>query len=96
MTKILLAAAFALVTGLLCDGGFAMPLSNPTARVQDTALFCGPDGCGPIWGGPRYSVSNWGEWGHVYRPACPIDYYYACRRGPLGYGACACWPYRHW
>jgi hypothetical protein len=62
--------------------------------VQKTAIFCGPLGCGPIWRGPRRW--EWGPWGHIYRPACPIDYYYACRRGPLDYGQCACWPYRTW
>jgi hypothetical protein len=62
--------------------------------VQDAAIFCGPFGCGPIWPGPRRRW-DWG-WRHVYRPACPIGYYYACRRGPLGYGQCACWPYRQW
>lgn len=42
----------------------------------------------------------WGHWGYRHRPACPLDYYFACRRGPLGYRQCACWPYwtqqRHW
>lgn len=32
-------------------------------------------------------------WGYWHRPACPFDYYFACRRGPLGYRQCACWPY---
>ena len=32
-------------------------------------------------------------WGYRHRPACPLDYYFACRRGPLGYRKCACWPY---
>jgi hypothetical protein len=35
----------------------------------------------------------WGFWGDHHRPACPLNYYFACRRGPLGYRQCACWPY---
>jgi hypothetical protein len=64
-----------------------------TGLLQRTTIFCGPFGCGPIWPGPRRHEWNAGAWGPVYRPACPFDYYYACRRGPLGYKQCACWPY---
>lgn len=71
-------------------------LSETSAPVQDAAIFCGPLGCGPVWPGPHSRKKDWGPWGHVYRPACPTNYYYACRRGPLGYGQCACWPYRRW
>jgi hypothetical protein len=63
------------------------------APAQKTGVFCGPYGCGPIWPGPRRWESGWGPWGYAYRPACPFDYYYACKRDPLGYGQCACWPY---
>jgi hypothetical protein len=63
--------------------------------VQRTAVYCGLYGCGPIWPGPRRWEPR-GPWGYAYRPACPLDYYYACRRGPLGDRQCACWPYRKW
>jgi hypothetical protein len=69
------------------------PAADSAALVQKTGIYCGLLGCGPTWPGPRRSEPWWGPWDHVYRPACPIDYYYACRRGPLGYRQCACWPY---
>lgn len=75
----------------------AMPAapSLPAASViQKTQVFCGPYGCGHIHYGPRHRRWRWDRWGYHYRPACPIGYYYACRSGPLGYGQCACWPYR--
>lgn len=65
---------------------------RPAGLLQKAAIYCGPYGCGPIWRSPRRWESGWGPWSYAYRPACPIDYYYACRRGPLGYGQCACWP----
>jgi hypothetical protein len=65
-----------------------------TSLVHKTKVFCGPYGCGHIYYGPRRYRWRWGRWGYNYRPACPTGYYYACRRGPLGYGQCACWPYR--
>lgn len=101
------AAAAALSIATSPDNAAAMSVISPSAPAveaaglaQKTAVFCGPLGCGPVWPGPRrwewrLQPSGW-QWGHVYRPACPIDYYYACRRGPLGYGQCACWPYRKW
>jgi hypothetical protein len=98
------AAAVALAlssAAVLPHSALALTIAQPPARAIETAglvektdIFCGPLGCGPVWPGPRRS--EWGPWGHVYRPACPINYYYACRRGPLGYGQCACWPYRTW
>jgi hypothetical protein len=95
---ILAAAAMVLV---LSSSALTMVPSSARASetadlVQKTAVYCGPLGCGPIWPGPRRWQREWGPWDHAYRPACPIDYYYACRRGPLGYGQCACWPYRTW
>lgn len=105
MNKSVVAAimAMALSTAAPSSSALAMillaPLTTATANaglVQNAAIFCGPYGCGPIWPGPRHDQRHWGPWGHIYRPACPIGYYYACRRGPLGYGQCACWPYRAW
>jgi len=102
---ILLAAAIgaALSAAAVASGASAMsvtpsfsPAVERAAPVQKTAVYCGLWGCGPIWPGPRPRDQRWGPWGHIYRPACPLDYYYACRRGPLGYGQCACWPYRRW
>jgi hypothetical protein len=76
---------------------FAGTANAPASLVQKAGIYCGPLGCGPVWPGPRrWKWAQRGPWDHVYRPACPIDYYYACRRGPLGYGQCACWPYRTW
>jgi hypothetical protein len=61
-----------------------------TGSIQK-ATVCGPKGCKHYW--PRHYV------GAVppppqFRPACPLDYYYACKEGPSGLGQCACWPYR--
>lgn len=93
----------ALSIGAVPRSAAAMNIGPPAANaveaaglLQKTTIYCGPLGCGPIWPGPRRFKWRWRRWGHVYRPACPIDYYYACRRGPLGYGQCACWPYRKW
>lgn len=99
MNKAILAAAAVLSAALLPASGLATTVATPlagatTGLVQDAAIFCGPYGCGPVWQGPRYREWGWGP--YVYRPACPIDYYYGCRRGPLGYGQCACWPYKKW
>jgi hypothetical protein len=69
------------------------PAVGSPGPVQKTAVYCGPLGCGPVWPGPRGWEPSWGPWGYAYRPACPLDYYYACRRGPLGHKQCACWPY---
>lgn len=69
------------------------PAIESATPVQETAVYCGPLACGPVWRGPRHWVPAWGPWGPTYRPACPIDYYYACRSGPLDYRQCACWPY---
>jgi hypothetical protein len=62
-----------------------------TGSVQKTAVVCGAKGCKRYW--PRHYV------GAVlpppeFPPACPLDYYYECKQSPLGYGQCACWPYR--
>lgn len=70
------------------------PGTASAGLVQKTDVFCGPYGCGHIHYGPRHRRWRWGRWGYNYRPACPTGYYYACRPGPLGYGQCACWPYR--
>lgn len=101
--SIVAAPAMAVALWAAAPSASAMTLSAPLTTaaasaglVQDADIFCGPYGCGPIWPGPRRQAWDWGPWGHVYRPACPIGYYYACRRGPLGYGQCACWPYRTW
>lgn len=95
--------ALALSTGAPPSSASAMTIPAPlkiaaagAGLVQNAAIFCGPFGCGPIWPGPRRRQRERERWGHAYRPACPIGYYYACRRGPLGYGQCACWPYRTW
>jgi hypothetical protein len=95
------AMALALSSASLPRSALALTVTPPHAietadLVQKAAIFCGPLGCGPIWRGPRHWKSGWGPWGYAYRPACPLDYYYACRRGPLGYGQCACWPYHTW
>ncbi len=72
----------------------AAPSPAPARLVQKAQVFCGPYGCGRIHYGPRHRGWRWDRWGYHYRPACPTGYYYACRSGPLGYGQCACWPYR--
>jgi hypothetical protein len=86
-----------LLASLPAMNATAMPAVSPPAPaslVQKTQIFCGPYGCGRIYYGPRHRRWRWGRWGYNYRPACPTGYYYACRPGPLGYGQCACWPYR--
>jgi hypothetical protein len=94
--------ATALAASLSCAAGSCAAAMSVTpfsravegaTPAQKTAVYCGPLGCGPIWPGPRHWAPAWGPWGPTYRPACPLDYYYACRRGPLGYRQCACWPY---
>jgi hypothetical protein len=70
------------------------PAPAPSTLVHKSGVFCGPYGCGHIHYGPRHRHWRWGPSGYNYRPACPTGYYYACRTGPLGYGQCACWPYR--
>ena len=82
---------------LPATSGAAMPAAPSPATaslVQKIQVFCGQYGCGHIHYGPRRHGWRWGRWGYNYRPACPTGYYYACRRGPLGYAQCACWPYR--
>lgn len=102
MTKSMLAGFLALSAALLPRGAAAAVIAPAPAAlatpglVQAAQVFCGPYGCGPIWPGPRDDRWSWAPSGHVYRPACPTDYYYACRRGPLGYRQCACWPYWKW
>lgn len=89
----------ALPSGNVSAAGVAAPpdeAASLAGALRTVGVFCGPFGCGPIWPGPRRGGWHGDRWGHVYRPACPIGYYYACRRGPLGYGQCACWPYRRW
>jgi hypothetical protein len=100
-------AAVALATTLVAlfpsgnasAAGVAAPADEAVSMVglvRTAGAFCGPFGCGPVWPGPSGGEWDGGRWGHAYRPACPIGYYYACRRGPLGYGQCACWSYRRW
>ena len=96
------AAALALFTAVLSDHAAAMTVSArsvlalPTAKtgtVQMTPVACGPQGC-----------KHWRRWHYsgpaaepYFPPVCPDGYHYACQRGPLGYGQCACWPYpRPW
>jgi hypothetical protein len=89
-------AAALFATGGASAMSVTYPLSSPVEAAipaQKATIYCGPLGCGPIWPGPRHWAPAWGPWGPSYRPACPLDYYYACRRGPLGYRQCACWPY---
>lgn len=100
---ILAAAAIGAALATAAPAGTALaltaapPLTSEIAGpVQSTAVYCGALGCGPVWPGPRRWEPGWGPWGYAYRPACPIDYYYACRRGPSGYRQCGCWPYRKW
>src|ERR1700728_3904850 len=92
-----MAIVVALSTAALSNSATAMSAAAPFqkaietgAAVQKTGVFCGLYGCGPILPGPRRWESGWGPWGYAYRPACPFDYYYACKRGPLGDGQCAC------
>jgi hypothetical protein len=100
--------AVAALAAALSAVASASSASANAAIVRQAAVYCGPFGCGPVWSGPRRWEGHWGPWNHissdqvswnqvswdhVYRPACPLDYHYACRRGPLGYGQCACWPY---
>jgi len=61
-----------------------------TGSVHKTAVVCGPKGCKRYW--PRHYVGAVPP--PIFPPACPLDYYYACKQGPSGYGQCACWPYR--
>ena len=60
-----------------------------TGSIHKTVV-CGPKGCKRYWPRP-YLVEVPPP---VFPPACPIDYYYECKQGPLGYGHCGCWPYR--
>jgi len=105
MRKTVLAAIAALTLAPMAPAAAMPPMTAPSplvssAPVHAVAIFCGPLGCGPIRPGPRPWHRDWGPGsrfaGHVYRPACPLDYYYGCRRGPLGYDECGCWPYRTW
>jgi hypothetical protein len=78
-------------------GGPAGLAAGSGDLLHRAAVVCGHWGCvrrGPAW---RYRRWQWDRpWGYAQRPACPFGYYFACRRGPLGYGACACWPYRRY
>lgn len=88
------ACALAMTVAAPLGGAPSAANSNP---LQKAAVVCGPLGCGHIWRGRRHGERGWGRpWGYAYPPACPIGYYYACRRGPAGYRQCACWPYRTW
>jgi len=93
-------AALALMTGALSQHAAAMTAAATpsaialatanTGFVQKTAVVCGHSGC-RHYGPRRY---YWGKAPVVdYPPACAPNYHYACQRGPLGYGQCACWPY---
>lgn len=89
--------AATLLAPLASSSAAAMPAASPrptASLIHKTQVFCGQYGCGRIHYGPRHSHWRWDRWGYHYRPACPTGYYYACRTGPLGYGQCACWPYR--
>jgi hypothetical protein len=90
----IVATLFALVPAMNAAAMPAAPSPATASLVHKTQVFCGPYGCGPIHYGPRHHGWRWGPSGYNYRPACPTGYYYACRPGPLGYGQCACWPYR--
>ena len=90
----IVATLFALVPAMNAAAMPAAPSPATASLVHKAQVFCGPYGCGPIHYGPRHHGWRWGPSGYNYRPACPTDYYYACRSGPLGYGQCACWPYR--
>jgi len=99
MHRLILAIAAALVlsTGLVSKHAAAetaAPTSElataNTGSVQKTAVICGPNGCKHYW--PRRHLSTLPP--PNFPPACPLDYYYECKQGPLGYGQCACWPYR--
>lgn len=89
-------AAAVLSTAISAAGGSAAEFgSPPRLAVQHAAVVCGPWGCAPTGRVRHHRPRNWDRpWGTVAPPACPLGYYFACRRGPLGYGACACWPYR--
>ena len=93
------AAVLALLTGTLSHHAAAMTAATPseialaTANadiVQRTAVVCGQKGCKHYWPHRHY----WRNAPAVdYPPACAPNYHYVCKRGPLGYGQCACWPY---
>jgi hypothetical protein len=101
MHKLILAtaAALALLTAILSQHAAAMTAATPSETalaaanahiVQKTAVVCGHKGCRHYWPHSHY----WGKAPVVdYPPACAPDYHYTCKRGPLGYGQCACWPY---
>jgi hypothetical protein len=86
-----IAAAVVLSTAISATSGSAAPVGRPpglAGRQGDlmhrTAVVCGYWGCAPrarVW---HYRARHWGPWGYAVRPACPLGYYYACRRGPLG------------
>jgi hypothetical protein len=94
-----MAIVAALSTAALAHGAFAMTVNKPSelaavraSLVQRSAVVCGYWGCAPT-GAWRHHRWGWDpQWGAVYPPACQFGYYFACRRGPLGYGQCACWP----
>ena len=88
------AALYALVPVMNAAAMPASPSPGPASLVHKVQVFCGPYGCGHIHYGPHRRWWRWARSGYNYRPACPTGYYYACRPGPLGYGQCACWPYR--
>jgi len=96
MPKSILAATVAALLSTGAPASHAAAATIPSALaaanagpVQKTAVVCGSWGCRRAWPG-----RHWGwPWDSRYRPACPLGYYFACRRGPLGYGQCACWPY---
>jgi hypothetical protein len=93
------AATLALLTAAFSQHAAAMMAATPpesalatanTHIAQRTAVVCGHKGCRHYWPHSHY----WAKAPVVdYPPACPPDYHYVCKRGPLGYGQCACWPY---
>jgi hypothetical protein len=91
--------ALALSTAALSNHVSAMTAATPSGLAiaaanmditERTATHCGPKGC------RHYSPRRYSHMAPApdFPLACPQDYYYACKAGPLGYRECACWPYR--
>jgi hypothetical protein len=99
---LVITAALTVLTGALSQHAAAMSAATPSGIalaatsnrdiVQKTAVVCGHYGC-RHYGPRRYYWRKAPAPVVDYPPACAPNYHYACQRGPLGYGACACWPY---